>query len=164
MRREEIAAALAAATKDSEKGRARKVDVLAALKKLFPEQVSLHADALINSALMKEIGSEMRRIGNVDETNDDAPTVQLPLPGMPPPAYLMVRNAEGEEEAVRFLSVTPPDFNAAIDEREQQGNRILTKAADLRIKRAYLAPFMPADTDTVEDALVRMSPMKTAAE
>ena len=113
---------------------------------------------------MKEIGSEMRRIGNVDETADDAPTVQLPLPGMDPPAYLMVRNEEGEEEAVRFLSVTPPDFKAAIDEREQQGKRILSKAADLRIKRAYLAPFMPEDTDTVGDALARIVPSKSAAE
>lgn len=164
MRLEDISAALDAATKSSPRGRARKSEVVALFRKMFPDEITKRQTSLIDQALMKIVGLAMKSIGNADESDAKAPTTQLPLPGMDAPAFLMVRDENGEEEAVRFLSVTPPDFNAAINEREEQGQRVLARAADLRIKRAYLAPFMPEDTDTVADALARITPNAAAAE
>jgi hypothetical protein len=106
----------------------------------------------------RTVADLMRRAANVDESEEDAPQIQLALlPGMRAPAYLTAKDEEdGGYGVVAYMEAVAEDHRFAIDERRQQVVKISRRADDLETKLQTLEPYMESDSSTTRDALERM--------
>jgi hypothetical protein len=84
------------------------------------------------------------------------------LPGLPAPRFLAVPRGAAPTEYVRFGALTKSDLAAAIAERRLQIDHDTARVDDLQRKTDILAPYMPHEFTTVDEAKATMRAERAA--
>jgi hypothetical protein len=158
--------AIGTAAKEHPRGRPSKRQILATARRLYPREMRIDDIEKADRGQMRALNFELRRVANVDESDPDAPVVQLSmLPGMLAPRYLTTPDLEdGGLSVVPYLKAVMGDHHFAIDERRRQVDKISRRADDLERKLEVLEPHMESEDTTTEEALRRLARSDDAGE
>lgn len=131
-------------------------------KKLFPYELDAMATNFERQGFVKWIKDGMRQIVNVDESDPDAPTVQLDLlPGISAPAYLNIGSMVAPK-LIEFADATVQDLRTVIATRITVNKRISARIEDLQLKLEWLRS-NAEENETVRAVCSRLAAKQAAA-
>lgn len=114
---------------------------------MFPKEMQALAQSFQRQGFVKWLKDGMRRAANIDESDPDAPEVQLDLiPGLSAPAYLNI-GSDVEPQLIRFVDAGEQELVASIEKRRKVARRISTRVEDLELKLEWLRTYRESETD-----------------
>lgn len=128
---------------------------------MFPNEMAAHARSFERQGFIKWIKTSLRQAANVDESDGEAPEVQLDLlPGWPAPAYLNI-GSDVDPRLVRVQDSVIADWETCIAKRHKVAARITARAEDLEQKLEWFRSHA-CGNDTLAQAIERASQVSVA--
>jgi hypothetical protein len=116
--------------------------------RMFPNEMQALAQSFTRQGFIKWLKDGMRRVENLDESDPDAPEVQLDLlPGLAAPSYLNI-GSDVEPQLMRFVDATEPEIVTSIEKRRRVVRRISTRVEDLELKLEWLRAYRKSEADS----------------